>query len=618
MKKLITNLKVLMTLLLLCGVSSAWAQSTILLEDYQSIGFTTTDGVFTLLAEKNNGSTQPTYNTNNKDARVYAKGTLTLTCNTGTMTKIVFNISSQGLKRQAEITPSTGTMTHDMSAKTVTWTGSGTSVAFTVGDKADYGTESTSAGQFDFVSIDVTFTSSITTTVETPDFSQSETDFVGSTSTEITCATEGATIYYTLDGTNPTKESTPYTGVINITETTTIKAIAYKGSDASTVASKTYTKVPLLTTLDEIFDKATNVNKTATTVYVTFNNWVISGVAKNNAYATDGTKGFVIYQSGHGFEAGDILSGTAKCKVQLYNGSAELTSLTSTTDGLTVTKGGTLTPREVSIAELSGVNTGALIVLNGIRLDNENVFTDGTDEITVYKTFMSLPEFDAYALTYSITGIYIQYNTTKEIAPRTESDINKNQVAIAIGSTGYATYSTPNYIVIPDAASGVQLFGARINDEGTAVTLIPAPEGQTIGLKGAGYIVKATPNTIAFIEQTGENGNDIEGNQLVGTVHSEYDLTQGEAYLLSATSDGTPFFGLCNEGTLAPCKAFLPVPAPGVKAILAIEEGSTTGINTIKNAELNIQDAIYNLAGQKVGADYKGIVIRNGKKMLNK
>lgn len=193
-----------------------------------------------------------------------------------------------------------------------------------------------------------------------------------------------------------------------------------------------------------------------------------------------------------------------------------------------------------------------------------------------------------------------------------------NTDIVEIGASGYATYSSETYTVIPDPESGVQFFGAKINDEGTAVTLIPTAEGQAIGLKGEGFIVKATPNTTVFIEKTGENGGSIEGNQLVGTVHSEYDLTQGEAYLLSATSDGTPFFGLCKAGTLAPFKAFLPVPAPGVKAILAIEEGGTTGISTIKNAELNIQDAIYNLAGQKVGADYKGIVIKNGKKMLNK
>ncbi|MGI6224343.1 MAG: Ig-like domain-containing protein [Prevotella sp.] len=42
-----------------------------------------------------------------------------------------------------------------------------------------------------------------------------------------------------------------------------------------------------------------------------------------------------------------------------------------------------------------------------------------------------------------------------------------------------------------------------------------------------------------------------------------------------------------------------------------------TGINEIK-ADVNTNDAIYNLAGQKVDESYKGIVIRNGKKYLNK
>lgn len=44
--------------------------------------------------------------------------------------------------------------------------------------------------------------------------------------------------------------------------------------------------------------------------------------------------------------------------------------------------------------------------------------------------------------------------------------------------------------------------------------------------------------------------------------------------------------------------------------------GSPTGINAIEKVAES--SAIYNLAGQKVSADYKGVVIKNGKKYLNK
>lgn len=56
----------------------------------------------------------------------------------------------------------------------------------------------------------------------------------------ITCATEGATIYYTTDGSTPTNESEEYTEVITVSENTTIKAIAYVGTETSAVATAEY------------------------------------------------------------------------------------------------------------------------------------------------------------------------------------------------------------------------------------------------------------------------------------------------------------------------------------------------------------------------------------------
>lgn len=63
------------------------------------------------------------------------------------------------------------------------------------------------------------------------------------TSTEVTiAAAEGATIYYTNDGSTPTSASTEYTEALTLEATTTIKAIAVKGGITSDVASKTFTK----------------------------------------------------------------------------------------------------------------------------------------------------------------------------------------------------------------------------------------------------------------------------------------------------------------------------------------------------------------------------------------
>lgn len=75
----------------------------------------------------------------------------------------------------------------------------------------------------------------------TPTFSVDEGYYSSTQNVEITCATEGATIHYTLNGSEPTENSTTYSSAIAISETTTIKAIAVKANYTnSSVASATY------------------------------------------------------------------------------------------------------------------------------------------------------------------------------------------------------------------------------------------------------------------------------------------------------------------------------------------------------------------------------------------
>jgi chitinase len=44
----------------------------------------------------------------------------------------------------------------------------------------------------------------------------------------ITCATTGASIYYTTDGSEPTTASSAYSSALTFTQTTTLKAKAFK------------------------------------------------------------------------------------------------------------------------------------------------------------------------------------------------------------------------------------------------------------------------------------------------------------------------------------------------------------------------------------------------------
>ena len=203
----------------------------------------------TLTFAKANGTTAPAYNKAG-DCRIYAKGTITATCSTGTLTRIVFTVSAQGLKRLTDLTPSTGTVTIADDHSTITWEGNASEIVMTVGSSAVYGTDGSSkAGQICFTEFTATYTTSgdtpVLPTAEKPVFNLESQEFnLGESVTVEISAAEGATIYYTTDGKNPTEESDVYENALTITETTTVKAIAVMdGYNNSAVAEATYTAV---------------------------------------------------------------------------------------------------------------------------------------------------------------------------------------------------------------------------------------------------------------------------------------------------------------------------------------------------------------------------------------
>ena len=218
---------------------------TLKMEDYAATSFTG-NGI-TVSTAKNTGGTEPAYNATGKDLRIYAKGSITMSAEAN-ITAISFTISTQGKKRLAPLTVNVGTVTVKGTPDfTATWIGSAKEVIFTVGDKADYGTDGNSkAGQLDFTEIEVTLEEGSAPAVSTPVIT-GDASFYETAEISIACSTEGAKVYYTLDGAEPTAESALYAAPFEINATTTVKAIAIKGEDKSAVAEKTFTKATVLT-----------------------------------------------------------------------------------------------------------------------------------------------------------------------------------------------------------------------------------------------------------------------------------------------------------------------------------------------------------------------------------
>lgn len=378
-------------------------------------------------------------------------GKATIFANTSS-TSMQFNASNylfystseiSGVIKSIKLTTASGTnRTYVVYGSTSAYSGSGTSYGTQIGSQTvtTSGTTYTvSSGEYTYFtivktgsgagylsSVEVTYTPSGGgggSSVATPEFSKGTSYCDEAQSITISCATDGATIHYTLDGSEPTSESTTYSEAISITETTTLKAIAIKDEESSEVASATYTFVNTLKTLEAIFNAATT---TSTQVYIHFNNWVITGnnggTTPTTAYLTDGINGCLIYESGHGFVAGNVLNGIVSCNLSQQSGMARLTGLKTSTTGLVVTTGGIVTPVETTITALSAINTGSVVTIKGLTFDG-TLFSDGENQITKGNIIYNASLVNGN--TYDITGVIdFGYGTTPmRINPRNADDV---------------------------------------------------------------------------------------------------------------------------------------------------------------------------------------------------
>lgn len=360
------------------------------------------------------------------------------------------------------------------------------------------------------------YNASGTPTVATPTFSPAAGTYNEAQNVTISCTTAGATIYYTTDGTAPTTSSAVYSTPIAINETTTVKAMGVKaGMTNSSVATATYTiqQMPAITTIADLWEFAATAGSSTPSqpnANVTFNDWYVTGVKNSQVCVSDGQYGFVIYQSGHGFVAGDKLNGTVACKVLMYqNHYAEVMGVKAS--DLTVVSGQEMPVLTTTIAALEVRNYGTAIDLGTCSYNGIKFYDAAGDSIALYNNFNLNPN-PINALEagkqYTVKGVSIIYwqsnNQTQQIAPRSADDFEEvvgptQQVATPTFTPAEGTYTEAQDVTITCATEGATIYytldGTDPTVNSTAYT--------------AAIAIDDTTTVKAFAVKEGLNDSDI-------------------------------------------------------------------------------------------------------------
>lgn len=415
-----------------------------------------------------------------------------------------------------------------------------------------------------------------------------------------TKATAAEAILYTLDGTDPSWENNAakkYTEPIQISATTTLKAVSYaaKGStyEYSPIATATYTKQgddPIVIWSEDwsAFKEGNKPTKGENATYV----------CKDGASATK------IYN-------GTIAGGV----------SPEL--LINKSDGSLA----------ITISDLKGVTNGLMFKFKTNRdeselqvsADNATILSNEVigDSKYTRKYIMVLNE-GATSLT-----ITLKNSSTDSNARVDDLELSTYVGNFKITEAGYGTYYSSKAYIMPKGVKGYTITG----NEGTSLVMNEAyAAGDVVPAKTALVVEGAANKYYTLVAESTEltpADNKLHGSDKAETTY--VDGTDVKYYKLSYNNEGNNlgfYWGSENGAafTNGAHKAYLALNSETLLSqsrgfsLADLANGVTTGINTtVKSATQS--NFIYDLNGRRINSlngAAKGVYIMNGQKVLVK
>ncbi len=512
--------------------ASAWAATVTI--DFSQQGYANAQEVTTLTVsgvtvtfDKGTNTTTPKYYTTGTGVRVYGSNTITVSASEN-INQIDFTFSGSSYNfahgTTGSATADTGTYTEDGAAGS--WTGGAGTVTITLPG---------GSGHARLQKMVVTTGGSAVVTTATPTFTPAAGTYYAPIEVSLKCATAGASIYYTTNGTAPTASSTLYSAPIALSSNTTIKAIAIANNVESEVATAEY-----------VFGSATSVANIAAFLAVEDNTQVVFTnpvtVLKQNGknmYVQDATGNALFYgTTGKTYKAGDVIPAGFTGTKMPYNGEYEL-AVDANSNFQDGTAGTAVTPTQITVAQMGHSNFAHLVVINNATLgyteqsDGSKKMSTITDESGTGSAHNGLgfnvSGFD-YTKTYNVTGIVGAYktasaeNVTYQILPISVEEVGgggttvegitiaefqqtADNTAVTIGNDVVALAQNGSRLFVKDDTGYMLIFGS-VGETYNTGDVIPA------GFKGTKTTYDGEPEL-----KSDNNIQKLEGfNAAKGTV----------------------------------------------------------------------------------------------------
>ena len=413
-----------------------------------------------------------------------------------------------------------------------------------------------------------------------------------------------ATIYYTLDGSDPTVESNKYNGAITLTETTTVKAFAVKdGYKDSEVVEATYTKRVLQE--GQVEDVLTR-------------EW--TGIKNNAGYSSwsDLTSTSSAKYSGNSAGSHDA--------IQLRSNNSNSGIVTTVSGGkvkkiIVEWEGNTLDKRTLNVYGKNSAYTNPTDLYDDSKSksgEELGTIVKGTStelEITGDYSYIGLRSDDGAMYLTSITIIW-------EVA----DEEPEQTYTLKITDVGYATFTADKNYIIPAGVEGgivtVEGTTANVNYVYTEGDIVPAGTG--LLMKGA----QGEYNEYKMYATTQEATEVYADNLLKGALTNEEITAPAGSllYIFAKDSDsGLGFYWQNDSGNGQRVqnmagKAYLQVPTTSAVKGFRLNLGDTTGITAVESTLGNAP--VYTLSGVRVNGSLNnlpaGIYIVGGKKVYVK